>query len=120
MVAPEQARCTKVTELFESSFSIWSAASAGPARRERWQSEFSHTSVLIGLIRAGERQLSKSWPLTSAIRPFRSPEHLGSIEYCPGTSGDPSPEAYESPIETIKNSFGSMVRRDVTAAPRLS
>src|SRR2546425_11592354 len=82
MLAPEHARWTKVTELFGSARSSARAAFAVPDFAERWHLRSSHTGPLLG-----KPKISNSCAL----------------------SGLPSPEAFESPIDTISRSLTVIV-----------
>src|SRR5512142_2989977 len=82
MVAPEQANDMYVTEICGLAFSIDQAACAEGDSIERWQ-RASHQTGFVTT--HGEPRMS----------------YLRTI----GTSGAPSPEAYESPSATISRSL---------------
>src|SRR6266567_604560 len=80
--APEQAKLRKVTDVFVLRFSNALAASDGPLLADRWHRRSCHCTGRLTFVTVGSR-----WRLMPML-------------YEPGTSGFPSPEASESPIET--------------------
>src|SRR5258708_3034973 len=95
MVAPEHATETKVTEVCGSASSRANAALAGPERGDRWQ------RLSCSVPQSAGTKFSKEGR-APVLLPSRDDGPMADVFHVtdPGTTGLPSPDAIESPIDT--------------------